>query len=245
MTDADFQPANDAAAIEPAAIEPVAETPVTDEDRNERLKLLEAILFAESEPVSFAALAEQVGNSADLPSLMADLEARYADRGIRVVETGGLWSFRTAPELGDRLKVTKQPRRKLPRAAAEVLAIIAYHQPVTRGEIESIRGVETSRGTLDLLLEIGWIRPGKRREVPGRPLTWKTTPEFLSHFNLATLKELPGLEDLKAAGLLDAKPVLNKISLDDEKPPVEADPDDDTYAVWLAPDDANAGEEGA
>jgi len=180
------------------------------------LRVLEAILFASDEPMTLAALQGQLGEEADVPALLEALQALYADRGVKLVENDGIWSFRTAPELVPFMKITKQPRRKLPRAASEVLAIIAYHQPVTRGEIESIRGVETSRGTLDILMELNWVRPGKRREVPGRPLTWKTTPEFLSTFNLSSLKELPGMEDLKAAGLLDARPVLATMPAEQE-----------------------------
>jgi segregation and condensation protein B len=133
------------------------------------------------------------------------------------------------------MKITRQPRRKLPRAAAEVLAIIAYHQPLTRSDIESIRGVETSRGTLDILLELGWIRPGKRRDTPGRPLTWHTTPDFLSHFNLESLKDLPGLDELKAAGLLDARPVMSNLSRESEnEPDTEASAEDDEFAAWIS-----------
>lgn len=172
------------------------------------LRLLEAVLFASDEPLTLKTLQEQIGPESDALALLEKLKADYAERGVNLVENDGIWSFRTAVELAPLMKITKQPRRKLPRAASEVLAIIAYHQPVTRGEIESIRGVETSRGTLDILMELGWVRPGKRRETPGRPLTWKTTPEFLSAFNLGSLKELPGMEDLKAAGLLDARPVM-------------------------------------
>lgn len=172
------------------------------------LRVIEAHVFASDVPLTLSMLQEQVGEGIDVPALIEDLKAHYAGRGVQLVENDGLFSFRTAPELAPLMKVTKQPRRKLPKAAAEVLAIIAYHQPVTRGEIESIRGVETSRGTLDILMEMGWIRPDKRRETPGRPLTWKTTDDFLSHFNLASLKDLPGMDDLKAAGLLDARPVL-------------------------------------
>ena len=203
------------------------------EDTNElspELRLLEAVLFATNEPMTLTLLTEQMGEETDVPALLQELKAHYTGRGVNLVENDGIWSFRTATDLGHLLKITKQPRRKLPRAAAEVLAIIAYHQPVTRGEIESIRGVETSRGTLDILLELGWIRPGKRRETPGRPLTWKTTPDFLSHFNLTTLTELPGVEELKAAGLLDARPILEtmpseisneSIDIEDEFPDIQ------------------------
>ncbi len=192
------------------------------------LRLLEAILFASSEPMTLEALQEQMNEEAQVPALLEELKAHYAPRGVNLVENDGVWSFRTAPELGPLMKITKQPRRKLPRAASEVLAIIAYHQPVTRGEIESIRGVETSRGTLDILMELGWIRPGKRRETPGRPLTWKTTSEFLSVFNLGSLAELPGFDDLKAAGLLDARPVLATLPAEGED--AEAAERDDDFA---------------
>lgn len=182
------------------------------------LRLLEAVLFASDQPLSLHMLQEQIGEGADVPALLEQLKTMYEGRGVTLVENDGIWSFRTAPDLAPMMKITKQQRRKLPKAASEVLAIIAYHQPVTRGEIESIRGVETSRGTIDILLEMGWIRPGKRRETPGRPLTWKTTPEFLSHFNLASLSELPGLDDLKAAGLLDARPVLATLPPEKDAP---------------------------
>jgi len=176
------------------------------EENDIYLRLLEAILFASAEPMTVEALQKQLGGDADAFRLLLSLKEKYAARGVNLVETGGMWSFRTAPDLAPMMTIVRQPRRKLPRAAAEVLAIIAYHQPVTRAEIESIRGVETGRGTIDMLLELGWIRPGKPRETPGRPLTWKTTPAFLSHFNLASLDELPGMEELKAAGLLDSRP---------------------------------------
>ncbi len=195
------------------------------------LRLLEAILFANDEPVRFDALQDQLGASADVGAMLEELQTFYQGRGIRLVETDGAWSFRTSPELTPLMKITKQPRRKLPKAASEVLAIIAYHQPVTRAEIESIRGVETSKGTLDLLLEVGWVRPGKRRETPGRPLTWKTTPEFLSHFNLSSLNELPGMEDLKAAGLLDTRPIL--ATMPSEAEAAQAAEDDEQYANWV------------
>jgi segregation and condensation protein B len=208
------------------------------------LRLLEAILFASAEPLSLELLQRQLGKDEDVPALLEELKAHYAQHGVNLVEIDGLWSFRTAPDLAGLMKITRRPRRKLPRAAAEVLAIIAYHQPVTRAEIESIRGVETSRGTLDILLELGWIRPGKRRETPGRPLNWHTTAEFLNHFNIASLTDLPGLEDLKAAGLLDARPVLGDLAREKDAPdsaPV-ADEDDD-FAQWISDDEDKAAAE--
>jgi segregation and condensation protein B len=178
--------------------------------------------------------------------MLHELKAFYAERGIHLVETDGFWSFRTAPDLASQMKITRQPRRKLPRAAAEVLAIIAYHQPITRSEIESIRGVETSRGTLDILLELGWVRPGKRRETPGRPLTWNTTQDFVSHFNLESLKDLPGFDELQAAGLLDARPVLSNLPREqgDETSGADALPEEDQeFSSWLAPEHQSAAAE--
>lgn len=211
---------------------------------NTELRILEAYLFASAEPLSTDLLAQQLPEGANVLETLYALKALYADRGVNLVETDGVWSFRTAPDLAAQLKITRQPRRKLPRAAAEVLAIIAYHQPVTRGEIESIRGVETSKGTLDILLELGWIRPGKRRETPGRPLTWNTTSEFLSHFNLETLADLPGTDDLKAAGLLDARPVLADLPRETASDDGADLPDEDQeFGAWVeteAPEAASA-----
>jgi segregation and condensation protein B len=208
---------------------------------NADLRILEAILFASNEPLSTALLKEQMSDDADLDALLSELKEFYAPRGVNLIETDGQWSFRTASDLAGQLKMTRQPRRKLPRAAAEVLAIIAYHQPVTRAEIESIRGVETSRGTLDILLELGWIRPGKRRETPGRPLMWNTTSDFLSHFNLENLKDLPGMDELKAAGLLDTRPVLSTLPREGEEtaPGIDIEDDDSDFAAWVS-DEADA-----
>ncbi|MDR3449376.1 MAG: SMC-Scp complex subunit ScpB [Alphaproteobacteria bacterium] len=207
---------------------------MSDIDQTHELRLLEAMIFAGSEPVTTEMLAKQLGEGADMPALLAQLKEIYALRGVNLVETDGAWSFRTAPDISPQMKITRQPRRKLPRAAAEVVAIIAYHQPVTRSDIESIRGVDTSKGTLDILLELGWIRPGKRRDTPGRPLTWFTTNEFLSHFNLESLKDLPGLDELKAAGLLDARPVMATMPRDSDDETVADVPDEDNdFAVWV------------
>jgi len=176
------------------------------------LRLLEAFLFAAVDPIGEVALAGQLGvGLRDVRSLLRELQTHYADRGVHLVETEGRWAFRTAPDLACYFHSQEEVQRKLSKAALETLAIIAYHQPVTRAEIESIRGVAVSRGTLDLLLETGWIKPGKRRDVPGRPLTWLTTPAFLDHFGLGSLRDLPGVDDLRAAGLLDARPVLTAI----------------------------------
>lgn len=198
------------------------------------MRLLEAILFASAEPLSTEMLTKQLGPEVNVLECLQALKELYAPRGVNLVETDGHWSFRTAADLAGNMKITRAPRRKLPRAAAEVLAIIAYHQPVTRAEIESIRGVETSRGTLDILLELGWVRPGKRRETPGRPLTWHTTTDFLSHFNLESLNDLPGVEELKAAGLLDTRPVLGDLPREKDAPDSDADLEDDDFAAWVA-----------
>lgn len=175
------------------------------------LRLLEALIFASAEPLDERTLADRLGNGVDIVRLLAELKQDYAGRGIDLVSTAGRWSFRTASDLAEKLRVDAEVQRKLSRATVETLAIIAYHQPVTRAEIESIRGVATSKGTLDILMEAGWVRPGKRRESPGRPLTWITTDGFLDHFGLESLRDLPNLEDLKASGLLDSRPVLTSI----------------------------------
>lgn len=179
------------------------------------LRLIEALLFASTEPVTHKALVERIGDEVVLGALLEQLKQDYAGRGINFVEIDGTYSFRTAPDLAAELQIVAEVRRKLPRAAAETLAIIAYHQPVTRAEIESIRGVATATGTLDMLLERGWVRPGRRRDTPGRPVTWVTTLEFLSHFNLTSLQDLPGLDELKASGMLDARPVMSGLNAPD------------------------------
>ncbi|MFA5040093.1 MAG: SMC-Scp complex subunit ScpB [Bdellovibrionales bacterium] len=200
---------------------------------SQELRILEAIIFASAEPVTMDLLSGQFGEGTDILPLLEALKKAYEGRGVNLVQTDGQWSFRTASDISPHLKITRQPRRKLPRAAAEVLAIIAYHQPLTRSDIESIRGVETSRGTLDILLELGWIRPGKRRDTPGRPLTWHTTPDFLSHFNLESLKDLPGLDELKAAGLLDARPVMSNLPREMEDNDADTSEEDDEFASWI------------
>lgn len=167
------------------------------------LRLLEAILFASAEPLSESAIAKRMPEGANIPALLATLRVGYAGRGVNLVRAGATWAFTTAPDLAAWLRRDVQVEKKLSRAAIETMAIIAYHQPVTRAEIEDIRGVQLSRGTLDPLFAQGWIRPAGRRQTPGRPMLWATTDGFLSHFGLASLDDLPGNEDLKAAGLLD------------------------------------------
>ena len=173
-----------------------------------RLRLLEALLFAAPAPLAEAELAQRLGEGADVPGLLKDLAAEYAERGVNLVRLAGGWTFRTAPDLASFLVSERPVSRRLSRAAVETLAIIAYHQPVTRAEIEAIRGVALARGTLDRLLEAGWVRPKGRRDSPGRPLNWATTPTFLAHFGLDDVTELPGLDELRAAGLLDLGPAV-------------------------------------
>ena len=175
----------------------------------EHLRILEAVLFAAVEPLDEASIAARLPNDADIPALLVDLSKAYAGRGVNVVKVGGKWTLRTAPDLAEKLKIERVAERRLSRAAHETLAIIAYHQPLTRSEVESIRGVAVNRGTLDVLLEAGWIKPGRRRNTPGRPTTWLTSKAFLSHFGLESLQDLPGVKELKAAGLLDTRPAVD------------------------------------
>ena len=170
------------------------------------LRLMEAILFAASEPIDEADLAERFAENTDVPALIDELAASYAGRGVNLVRIAGGWCFRTAEDLAGHMRVERKVTRKPSRAAVETLAVIAYHQPVTRSEVEEIRGVAASRGTFDILLEAGWIRPAGRRRTPGRPVTWGTTDEFLVHFGLSSLVELPGVDELKGTGLLDTRP---------------------------------------
>jgi len=166
------------------------------------MRAVEAALFAATDPVTPEALSNHLGGVAVKPALAA-LAEHYATRGINLVERGGRWHFQTAPDLAHILRREHEEPRKLSRAATECLAVIAYHEPVSRAEIESIRGVQTARGTLDVLMEAGWVRAAGRREVPGRPVIYATTPAFLAHFGLASRRDLPGIDDLRAAGLLD------------------------------------------
>jgi segregation and condensation protein B len=166
------------------------------------VRAVEATLFAATEPMTAEAISAHL-NGADVRDALRLLEAHYAPRGVRLVEHGRRWQFQTAPDLAHLLRREKEEVRRLSRAATEVLAIVAYHEPVSRAEIESIRGVQTAKGTLDVLMEAGWVRVAGRREVPGRPVVYATTPDFLTHFGLASRRDLPGIDELKAAGLLD------------------------------------------
>ena len=172
-------------------------------DPDDLVRAVEAVLFASEAPLSLDDIRAHVGEGADVRGALRQLEADYAGRGIELVRRGDRWHFQTAADLAHLLRRDREESRKLSRAGIETLAIIAYHEPVTRAEIEAIRGVQISKGTLDVLMEAGWIRPAGRREVPGRPLMYATTPGFLSHFGLASRRDLPGIDDLRAAGLLD------------------------------------------
>ena len=183
---------------------------------------VEAALFAAEEPLTAEQLSAYLGG-ADVREALGELEAHYRERGVRLVERGKRWQFQTAPDLAHLLRREKEQVRRLSRAATEVLAIVSYHEPVSRAEIEAIRGVQTSAGTLDVLMEAGWVRAAGRREVPGRPVIYATTPEFLSHFGLTSRKDLPGIDELKAAGLLD--------------------PVDEAYEALRTPDDDEPGEQ--
>lgn len=178
--------------------------PQPDEMR-EAVRICEALLFAASEPLSEAQLAARMPDSVELADVLADLRRFYAPRGVNLVKAGGKWTFRTAGDLGWLLSKDAKEQKKLSRAALETLAICAYHQPVTRAEIEDIRGVAISRGTLDVLLETGWVRLRGRRKAPGRPVTYGTTESFLSHFGLERVSDLPGLDDLKKSGMFEGR----------------------------------------
>jgi segregation and condensation protein B len=166
-------------------------------------RAVEAVLFAAEAPLTAEAIGLHVGEGVDVRPALARLQQDYAGRGISLVRRGERWHFETAADMAHLLRRDREEPRKLSRAGIETLAIIAYHEPVTRAEIESIRGVQISKGTLDVLMEAGWVRPVGRREVPGRPLMYATTPEFLAHFGLESRRDLPGIDDLRAAGLLD------------------------------------------
>jgi segregation and condensation protein B len=221
--------------------------PAEEPDRGEAMRIAEALLFAAAEPLGREELAGRLPEGADVDGILSDLRELYAGRGVNLVQVAGKWAFRTAGDLSFVLARDVVETRRLSRAAMETLAIIAYHQPVTRAEIEEIRGVATSKGTLDLLLETGWIRLRGRRKAPGRPVTYGTTPAFLSHFGLDAVDDLPGLEELKGAGFLDGRlppglavptPSDDMMLRDDEDPL-----DDDLFAPLGAGDDAGEGTE--
>lgn len=178
---------------------------ITERQMREAERIAEALVFASAQPVTEAFIAERVPKGVDVSAIMARLKAFYSERGVNLVQIGSSWAFRTAGDLSFVIRADEKEPKKLSRAALEVLAIIAYHQPVTRAEIEDIRGVQTSRGTLDVLMEAGWVRFRGRRRTPGRPVTMGTTVDFLDHFGLEELRDLPGLDELKGAGLLSGR----------------------------------------
>ena len=181
---------------------------------------VEAMIFASAKPVRVIELQNHLPENIDLNSVISLIQTRFdATSGIELCRVGDAWAFRTRAEIAERLNTTKQVERPLSRAALEVLAIIAYHQPITRAEIEEIRGISLSKGTIDILLELGWIKPRGRRRTPGRPLTWGTSPAFLDHFGLSDLADLPGMDDLKSAGLLRKGQVIGGLvdAVDDDK----------------------------
>lgn len=193
---------------------------------NDLVRAVEATLFAATEPLTSEAISRHLGGAEVRPALAA-LARHYAGRGVELVERGERWHFQTAADLAHLLRRERDELRRLSRAATEVLAIVAYHEPVSRADIESIRGVQTARGTLDVLLEAGWVRPAGRREAPGRPVVYATTPAFLAHFGLQSRRDLPGLDELRAAGLLDPVDEALAAALDGaaDLPEVPLDPE--------------------
>ena len=239
---------NKAAAAIEADVVNLTERLKTDGDIDANLRHLEALLFAAVEPIDVQTLRERMPNDADVGALLARLARDYEGRGINLVRVADRWRFQTAPDLAPNLIDVKEARRKLSNAALETLAIVAYHQPVTRAEIEDVRGVAVSKGTLDVLMELGWLRLRGRRRTPGRPVTYGTTDGFLAHFNLETISDLPGREDLKAAGLLDPRlpkdfEMPEPVMVDDlsgDEDPLDDDNDPEFFEDFLDEDDDGA-----
>jgi segregation and condensation protein B len=213
--------ASDAQTHLETVYEPNIEQPY---DAFRALRIVEALLFASAEPLTVEAIATRLPPEANIPELLETLRNQYANRGVNLFKSGETYLMRTAPDLGTSLRIEGTETRRLSRAAVETLAIIAYHQPVTRAEIEEIRGVALSKGTLDTLFEAGWIKPRGRKKVPGRPVMWVTTPAFLDHFGLESLDDLPGVEELKASGLLDARPMMYGATAHEDAALPEASP---------------------
>jgi len=220
-------------------------------DAEHEIRLLEALLFAAAEPLDIETLRERMPDGSDVSAMLARLQRDFAGRGVNLVRVAGRWRFQTAPDLEHNLVDIREAPRKLSKAALETLAIIAYHQPVTRADIEDVRGVSVSRGTLDVLMELGWIRLRGRRRTPGRPVTYGTTEEFLAHFNLETITDLPGRDDLKAAGLLDSRlpkdfempsPIMPDDLTDDEDPLDDSD-DPEFFEDFLSDDNIETADE--
>ena len=203
------------------------------------LRLIEALLFASKDPVPTTVLAAQIPEDEDIGEILETLQSHYSNRGIVLENAGNTWAFRTASDLAADLAIQRVASRRLSRAAMETMAIIAYHQPVTRAEIEDIRGVAVAKGTVDTLLEAGWIKPRGRKQTPGRPLMWGTTDAFLDHFGLSSVKERPGMDELKAAGSLDKREGLASL------PTSEEDNDDETETELEMEDGEETGDAGA
>ncbi len=202
------------------------EAPAAPEVNPEHLRMAEALLFAAAEPLDEKALATSLPQGADLKGILAELQRIYEQRGVTLVCVAQKWQFRTAPDLAFLLRKEQPEQRRLSRAAIETLAIVAYHQPVTRAEIEDIRGVALSKGTIDALMEVGWVKIRGRKRTPGRPVTYGTTEGFLTHFGLESVSHLPGMDELKAAGFLEALPPSG---FDVPNPSDELGPDEDPY----------------
>jgi segregation and condensation protein B len=216
------------------------DTELVKQDISDEIRIVEALLFAATEPVSTDFLAERLPEGTDIGGLLEDIKLLYEGRGVNLARVAGKWSLRTAEDLSPHLRIERKVSRKPSRAAVESLAIISYHQPVTRSEVEEIRGVSVSKGSFDVLLEAGWIKPVGRRRTPGRPTTWGTTPAFLEEFGLDSLADLPGLDELKASGLLDTRPAGTIIGetgemYDDAEP--EGAPEEDEPEVLDDADD--------
>ncbi len=214
-------------------------------DIDQELRLLEALLFAAVEPIDIETLRERMPENSDVAALLARLARDYSGRGVNLVHVANRWRFQTAPDLEHHLVDVKETPRKLSRAALETLAIISYHQPVTRAEIEDVRGVAVSKGTIDVLMELDWVRLRGRRRTPGRPVTYGTTDGFLAHFNLETIADLPGRDDLKAAGLLDPRlpkdfemptPIMPD-DLTDEEDPLDEQEEPEFFEDFLSDDE--------
>jgi len=210
----------------------------------QHLRVIEAYIFASTEPVTERALQNRLPEDTDLKAILAELKSTYEGRGVVLIQSGKSWAFRTAEDISELLNREVEIGRAPSRAAIETLAIIAYHQPVTRAEVEEIRGVSLSKGTLDVLFEAGWIKPRGRRQTPGRPVTWGTSDNFLDHFGLADIRDLPGIDDLKAAGLLESGPSINvyrvsgDVAAGNGKNDDEGEPDEATAQVLADEDDS-------
>ena len=213
----------------------------TEEEEAGYLRMIEALLFAATEPLDIPSLTGRLPDGADVPKMLEELTQHYANRGVNLVKVAGKWALRTAPDLHFLLQEHRQQTRKLSRAALETLAITAYHQPVTRAEIEDVRGVSLSKGTLDLLMELGWVRIRGRRRTPGRPVTYGTTEGFLEHFSFESIKDLPGMDELKASGLLEGQARTDLLPLSHREPEDPLEEGDDGSQAIL-PDDEQAEE---